>query len=143
MYRCIDVVLPWESLMLVVPNLDALQTCMNYDQCRFALNSLTDLTSSSVVRQPVAVVWSTYFEAMAPDHLLCIRFDDLVSMTSCGVGGEGAFEESVWVNVLDQHLSLPCTSLLIMSPLFLQQKSDGRHTCLRYSSFNTNCPLCT
>ncbi len=39
---------------------------------------------------------------MAPDHLLGLGFEYLISMTSNGVGG-GSFEELVWVNALNSR----------------------------------------
>ncbi len=52
------------------------------------------------IRQPIPVINGSYTEALAPDHLLGMGLEYLVSMTSSGVGG-GLFEELVWVNVLN------------------------------------------
>ncbi len=46
------------------------------------------------------VINGSYAETIAPDHLLGMGLEYLVSMTSSSKG-EGSFEEFVWVNALN------------------------------------------
>ncbi len=90
-----------------------------YQSRLFSFKLINGLDIKHGIRQPIPVVYGMYTDAMAPDHLLGMGLEYLISMTSSGVGG-GSFEELLLVKALNSGRDLDHLYHIISSSVVVE-----------------------